>query len=184
MQKLDAKKGEIVLEIGFGTGYSISALAQSVGSSGRVYGIDISDGMFKITWDKVKKAELKESVRLILGDGAKLPFKANFFDAIFMTFTLELFDTPEISTVLCECKRVLRKGGRILVVAMSKKEKDGRESVIMGLYEWVHKNFQNYVDCRPIFVNKALEDADFQIINVTVMSMWGLPVEIVMAERI
>ena len=49
LQKLCAEEGEIVLEIGFGTGHCILALAQSVGNSGKVYGIDISEEMLKFT---------------------------------------------------------------------------------------------------------------------------------------
>ena len=181
LQKLGAKEGEIVLEIGFGTGHCILALAQSVGKSGEVYGVDISEGMLNVTQSKVWEALLSERVKLKCGDAAKLPFEANFFDAIFMSFILELFDTPEIPTVLHECQRVLRRRGRICIVAMSK---EGKAGLMMKLYEWLHKNFPNYLDCRPIFVQKTLEDADFQILDVTEMSMWGLPVEIVVAKKI
>ncbi len=179
LQKLRAEEGEKVLEIGFGTGHCILALAQSVGNSGKVYGIDISEGMFNITRARVGEVGLPERVELKCGDAAKLPFEKNFFDAIFMSFTLELFDTPEIPTVLHECKRVLQSNGRICVVAMCKK---GKANVIMGLYEWLHKKFPNYVDCRSIFVQKILEDAGFQILDATEMSMWGLPVEVVLAK--
>ncbi|UCB44615.1 MAG: methyltransferase domain-containing protein, partial [Spirochaetota bacterium] len=115
LQKLGVRQGEIILEIGFGTGHGIVALARSAGESGKVYGIDISEKMHCITQERVKKNGLSERVELKCGDAARLPYADNFFDAVFLSFTLELFDTPEIPVVLHECQRVLRSSGRICV---------------------------------------------------------------------
>jgi ubiquinone/menaquinone biosynthesis C-methylase UbiE len=180
VQELNAKEREIVLEIGFGTGDCVLALARSVGNSGKVYGIDMSERMLHITREKVEHARLSGRVELTCGDATILGFKTNSFDAVFMSFTLELFDTPEIPTVLQECRRVLQSGGRICVIAMSQK---GKDTLMMNLYGWMRNRFPNYVDCRPIFVQRAMEDAGFRILDVRGMSMWGLPVDIVLAAK-
>lgn len=176
LQRLKAREGERILEIGFGTGHCLLALARSVGPAGKVYGIDISERMLDIARSRV--SGLSGRVELKQGDGAELPYQSDFFDAVFMSFTLELFDTPEIPIVLQECHRVLRSPGRICVVALSKKD-----GLAVSLYEWVHEKLPSYVDCRPILVREALEDNGFQVVDVDQMSMWGLPVDIVLARR-
>ncbi|HUV80278.1 MAG TPA: methyltransferase domain-containing protein [Candidatus Bathyarchaeia archaeon] len=181
LQKLGVKAGGIVLEVGFGMGHGILALAQSVGESGMVYGIDLSPRMLNITQARVNKMNLSERVKLVRGDAVYLPFDAEFFDAIFMSFTLELFDTPEIPKVLAECKRVLRHSGRICAVSISK---TGGSNWMRHLYEWGHRKFPKFLDCRPIYVQNALEDAGFQILDSTLMSLLGLPVEIVLARKL
>lgn len=180
LKKLNAGEGERVLEIGFGTGHCLVALAQSVGDSGRVYGIDLAETMLNITDRRVSKAGLSERVELKCGDATKLPYDPDVFDAVFMSFALELFDTPEIPIVLQECQRVLRRGGRICVVALSK---EGKTGLAVRFYEWLHKKFPNYADCRPIFVRRALEEAGFREFDVTEMSRLGFLVEIIVAKK-
>jgi ubiquinone/menaquinone biosynthesis C-methylase UbiE len=96
-----------------------------------------------------------------------------------MSFALELFDTPEIPLVLGECKRVLRNGGRIVVVGMSK---EGPKDPLVRVFEWTHKHFPNFLDCRPIYIQRVLEKAGFTIQKALVKHMW-IPVEIILAIK-
>lgn len=179
LEMLDVQPGEQVLEIGFGTGHCLAALTRGAGSNGRVYGIDLADEMVKVAQKNLDKDSIADRVELTCGDAAKLPYPSDCMDAIFMSFTLELFDTPEIPEVLAECRRVLRSGGRLVVVGLSK---EGEGGVVMHVFEWTHKHFPNFLDCRPIFVRRALEDAGFHIKASKLTKMW-VPVEIVLGLK-
>ena len=175
LAKLKMEEGEVVLEIGFGPGHDLVSMAKSVGVEGKVYGIDLSLEMVAIAKERMSAAGLADRVLLEQGDAVRLPYPDEFFDAIFMSFTLELFDTPEIPKVLAECRRVLGAAGRMGVVALSKAQ---RGNLMVKLYEWGHEQFPRILDCRPIFVRQALEAAKFEIQEWVQESLFGLPVEI------
>ncbi len=175
LEMLDVRPGWKVLEIGFGTGHSLIEFAKSVGPSGKVYGIDLSDKMVEISQKLAEKEGHDEQIELSCGDALHLPYEPESLDGIFMSFTLELFDTPDIILVLSECKRVLKPEGRIVIVGMSRVMPEG---LVMEMFEWTHRHFPNYLDCRPILVRQALEDAGFKICDSKIMKMW-INVEIV-----
>ena len=171
--------GEHLLEIGFGTGHILAELAKAVGPTGRVTGIDISENMLVHAQNQLTTEGLIDRVSLNCGDAEKLPYSDGSMDGVFMCFTLELFDTPDIPTVLAECRRVLRPGGRVVVVAVSK---EGKEGFIVHAFEWTHRHFPNLMDCRPIYVRRALEAMGFVIEESLTESMW-VPVEIVRGTK-
>ncbi|MBV6394842.1 MAG: Demethylmenaquinone methyltransferase [Anaerolineales bacterium] len=181
LQKLSARPGEKILEIGFGTGHCLVSLAQAVGPLGRVIGLDLSDGMLAIARDRLLAGGLFDRAELHLGDAARLDFiESDSLDGVFMSFTLELFDNPEIPRVLAECRRVLKPGGRLAVVSMTKTDPPG---LPVRIYEWFHDHMPNYADCRPIFARRSIEQSGFKIQDAGLSSMWGLPVEIVLGTK-
>lgn len=178
LDRLFLEEGEIVLEIGFGTGHCLKRIAKCIGQTGKAYGIDISSGMLEVTKERLDEAGLTDRVDLHCGDAVSLPYDEDTFDAVFMSFTLELFDTPEIPKVLHEIKRVLKLGGRLGLVSMSK-ENGG--SIILRLYEWAHMKWPKYVDCRPIYVEQSLRDAEYEIKSSEKIKLLGLPGKIIVA---
>ena len=171
IQMLGIQPDESILEIGCGTGH---ALAEFTSKCKKVVAIDLSEKMLKVAQRKLqgKKASLCQS------DGLLLPFHKEQFDNVFISFTLELFDTPEIPKALHEINRVLKKAGKLGIVSLAKEETSA-----VKIYEWFHRQMPSFVDCRPIYLQLLLKDSGFQIQESTIKIMWGLPVEIVIAQK-
>jgi ubiquinone/menaquinone biosynthesis C-methylase UbiE len=180
LDRLHIAEGETVLEVGFGTGHCLKRMAESVGKTGKACAIDISSGMLEIARKRLRKAGLIDRVELHRGDAMEMPFHDDTFDAAFSSFTLELFDTPEIPKVLGEIRRVLKPKARFGIVSMSKQ---GGGSIPVRLYEWFHEKSPKYADCRPIYVAQSLRDAGFEIRRKERVILFGLPGEIVVAGK-
>ena len=175
---LGAQPGEKILEIGFGTGHALIELVHSVGETGLVCGIDLSPGMIGMARQHIQHIGNKGKIHLQLGDATCLPFSSHQFQAIFISFTLELFAENEIPVVLAECRRVLQHGGRLAIVSLLK---NGSRSVM--IYDWFHARFPGIVDCRPIFVPQVLETAGFRTNNVVKKTLWGLPAAAIISSN-
>ncbi len=172
--------GETVLEVGFGTGHDLVALARAVGPSGHVLGLDLSEGMRREAERRLRSAGVSGRVELQTGDAVAMPYADGTVDVVMMSFTLELFDTPEIPQVLAECRRVLRPGGRLVVTSLARREPLGAWA---RLYEASHELFPALVDCRAIPLQAAIREAGLELRSVTAGSLWGLPVDAVLAIR-
>lgn len=180
LERLSIKEGESVLEIGFGSGYCLKRIAVSTDVTGKAHGIDISTGMLNVTRRKLIKSGLLDRVQLCCGDGSNLPYVDSAFDAAFMSYTLELFDTDDIPRVLEEVMRVLKPGGRLGVAGMSK---ENGKSTMLRLYEWAHKKWPKYIDCRPIYIEQSLRVTGYEIRSREKVKLFGLPNEIVVAVK-
>ena len=182
VQALALKPGEMVLELGFGTGNEILDLAGLVGPSGRVAGIDISPGMLAVANRKLAEAVITTPIELKIGDARALPFSDAGFDAVYTSFTLELFPAEDIPVVLAETRRVLKPGGRISVVSMATVRPGSQASVLEHVYVWMHRHFPHLVDCRPIDTEGVVSAAGFRVVSVSDMKIWSMPVRIVVGQ--
>jgi demethylmenaquinone methyltransferase/2-methoxy-6-polyprenyl-1,4-benzoquinol methylase len=176
LEMLGVRPGEQVLEIGFGTGHSLVELARMVGPDGSVFGVDISEGMLRVAANRVEKEGFEDRISLKLASIPPIPYQDGQFDAVTLSFTLELFPDRLVEEVLREIQRILRPEGRLGVVAMSVPLDGSSDGLMEKAYKWMHRHFPHIVDCRPIDANRCLETAGFSVNDQSVMSIWTMPV--------
>ena len=105
---LALQPGERVLDIGSGPGFLAAEMAAEVGPDGRVHGIDPSESML------VSARRRDAPVEYSTGDALALPFPDQHFDVAVCTQVYEYVE--DIAAALTEARRVLRTGGRLLVL--------------------------------------------------------------------
>src|SRR5262249_9981944 len=176
---LAVQPGEHVLELGCGTGHALATLSAKAGPLGHVVGVDQSSGMLSVA--RTTLAGIPDQhVALVVSDARALSFSHSVFDAVFMSFTLELFERQEAQHVLREGRRVLRSRGRLGVVALAD---TGRLNPIAATYKWLHRTFPEILDCQPIALRPLLARERFPLTCEQRMSIWGLPVSCAVAVR-
>lgn len=110
--RLELAQGQTVIDVGCGTGASFARLVAGVGSSGRVVGVDQSEGMLSVAADRVAQQGWR-NVELIEApvQEAKLPAA----DAALFFFTHDLMRTP---AALDNVVGAVRLGGRVVTAGM------------------------------------------------------------------
>lgn len=87
-------------------------------SRGEVIGLDFSENMLEIGRSKVEEKGLTQKIKLIQGNAMDLPFEDNQFDYVTIGFGLR--NVPDLHQVLSEMKRVVKPGGMVVCLELSK----------------------------------------------------------------
>ncbi|NMM37219.1 MAG: bifunctional demethylmenaquinone methyltransferase/2-methoxy-6-polyprenyl-1,4-benzoquinol methylase UbiE [Glaciimonas sp.] len=110
------RPGFKVLDIAGGTGDLAKAFARQAGNSGEVWLTDINESMLRVGRDRLLNQGLNTPAMLC--DAEKLPFPDNYFDRVSVAFGLRNMTHKDVA--LAEMQRVLKPGGKLLVLEFSK----------------------------------------------------------------
>lgn len=114
---LSPEKGQHVLDLATGTGDQLLAMFRFSNRVQSAVGIDPAERMLVIAQRKIDQAGLSEAVRLTTGNAVEIPAKDNEFDAVTISFGIR--NVADVSRSLREVYRVLKPGGRFLVLEFS-----------------------------------------------------------------
>jgi len=175
--------GQHVLDVACGTGRATVDLAKSVGPDGRVDGLDLSEAMLGQARTKINNLQLGSRVHFKQGNARELPFPDGTFDLLYNGYMFDLIPIEGFLPILKEFVRVIKPGGKLVLVNMSKPH-PGKT-----FYETVYEKGWAVMPCRPVWMSPLLGAAGFTDVTrqyrpshgLIVSRLWGS--EIVMAKK-
>ena len=138
-----------ILDVATGTA-DMALLAYKMLKPDKITGIDISAGMLELGVKKIEKEGLGDKIHLQLGDSETINFPDNTFDAVMVAFGVRNFEN--LDNGLAEMLRVLKPGGRLIVLEFSKPKQKAIKSfynLYMGIVapqvaRWFKQNKEAY----------------------------------------
>ncbi len=119
VKKAAAEHPKKILDVATGTADLAIALAKA--NPEKIVGIDISQGMLDVGAKKIREKNLDGLISLQKADSENLPFEDGSFDVVTVAFGVRNFEN--LSKGLKELNRVLKKGGKLLVLEFSQPQK-------------------------------------------------------------
>ena len=171
------QNGEKVLEVAFGTGLNFVEILKR-NRCGWVNGIDVSMKMLERTKKRISKTGQK-NFTLYLCDCRHLPFEDGAFDVLMNQYLLDILPVEDFIPILSEFKRVLKTGGRIVLVNMTKGER-----WVNQVYEEIYKLKPPLLaGCRGVMAQPFLEEIRFKEFQREFVSQLGFPSEVVLGVK-
>lgn len=118
IDKSAVRKGNKVLDIAGGTGDLAKKFSRIVGPDGEVVLADINASMLQVGRDRLLDQGYGENIDFVQANAESLPFPSNYFDCVSIAFGLR--NVTNKDQALAEMARVLKPGGRLLILEFSK----------------------------------------------------------------
>lgn len=174
LELLDLEPGQRLLNIGVGTGKEHIHIREALAPRGIAFGLDLSPVMLGLT-------RARTGAPLCRADACCLPFAAASFDRIFSSYLLDLLPAAELPALLADWRRVLKPGGRMVLVSLTE-GCDGPSWLVMGLWKTLYLlNPLACGGCRPLRLAGLVAQAGFAAVTRTTVVQMGVPSEIIVA---
>jgi ubiquinone/menaquinone biosynthesis C-methylase UbiE len=166
------RDGDAVLEVAVGTGVAFLEILRR-NPSGRNVGVDLTEPMLRRARRKAEQSGVR--CELLQADARALPFGDGTFDVVMNNNMLGVVHHEMVARMLSEMLRVLRPGGRLVVVTMKRPRGALSELVYRVGAVWLG-------GWRDIEVEPSVRGLGFANVRVRIVMQLGIPSEVLVAE--
>lgn len=164
---------ESVLEVAVGTGVAFRELLER-NPRGRNVGVDLTDAMLRRARQKAKRSTAR--YELLQADARSLPFEDGTFDIVMNNNMLGVVPDRMVRPILSEMFRVLRPGGRLIIVTMQRPRRRLAELIYQVGAIWLG-------GWRDFDVEPAVHETGFVGVTREIVTQLGIPSQVLRAER-
>jgi len=173
----DIKDGLNVLEVAVGTGLAFYEIVKR-NPTGHNVGIDLSGGMLEKARRRLRSlSEARYS--LSIGTAFDLQLETESIDLLVNNYMFDLIPYADMDTVLMELKRVLKKGGKLILVNMTE-----GETLCSRLYDFIYRlSPKTMGGCRGVRLTDKLKQHGFTVETREYHQQMLFPSEVILAHK-
>ncbi len=173
----EIKDGQSILEVAVGTGLAFYEIVKR-NPNGINIGIDLSQGMLEKAKKRVSRIS-RANYSLSIGTAFNLSVEDESIDTLVNNYMFDLIPFEDMDKILMEFKRVLKKGGRLILVSMTEGERFGSR-----LYDFVYNiSPKTMGGCRGVKLTKRLQQHDFKVEVREYYQQMLFPSEVILAYK-
>lgn len=177
-------RARTIYEFGCGTGRLAELLLEKhLQYNTEYYAVDISTTMVALTRRRLEKYGKRVHVMQTQGE-VQTKFNEDNFDRFVSTYVLDLLGEKQITAVIGEAHRILRKGGLLALTSLSYGERIFPKLITTAWKTVYHINPKFVGGCRPLELSNYLLSNEWKIKSNQKLSQFGITSEILVAEKV
>jgi demethylmenaquinone methyltransferase/2-methoxy-6-polyprenyl-1,4-benzoquinol methylase len=166
-----------ILDVAVGTGRLFNRIVER-NPNGRNFGIDISKGMLAKAKSRLSK-QPNSNYSLDIGSAFDITMENHSIDILFNNYMFDLISFDHMDLIIDEFSRVLKPGGKLVLVNMTKAEQFGA-----GLYERIYRISPTLMGgCRGVKLSNLLTEHGYKVENREYVQQMLFPSEVILASN-
>jgi len=176
LEMLELVPGQVVLNVGVGTGKEHAHIQTAIQPSGLATGLDVSEVM-------VSLAQERSQAAMCQADARNLPFVGQRFDRLYAAYILDLLSLADLPALLAGFHRVIKPGGLMVVLALTEGVNVPSRALVAVWKAAFAVSPVACGGCRPLQLSNLVQAAGFEHVRREVVVQMAVPSEIIVANK-